>query len=262
VKVEAWWKQHCSGLSVADAPDPEFLSRVLVSALDIAREAHFAHMDWEAALRCTDIMLELRRAPNRPDVDVGSTRMNRAVALRNLRRFSEARAELEDCLQLLQNDPLKSARTLSSLATLFAEQGDIPQAIAQERRALVLLEQLPVPGDRAISHNNLANYLDRNDTPSAFAESIRHQLAALIYFIACGLRQHLQTLQRNYAMDFRRAHVTGGTFTVPRVSELLADPAFRPLNDWLRHRQAGVVEVQVVIDEFLEMARRAALEQG
>jgi hypothetical protein len=50
-------------------------------------------------------------------------------------------------------------------------------------------------------------------------------------------------------------------FTVPRVSELLADPAFRPLADWLRQRQAAVAGVQDAVDHFLEQARRAALEQ-
>src|SRR5262249_2224294 len=41
-KVEAWWRQHRSGQNVLYAPDPEILARTLISALDIAREAHLA----------------------------------------------------------------------------------------------------------------------------------------------------------------------------------------------------------------------------
>ena len=202
-----------------------------------------------------------KRALERPAEDIAATRMNRANVLRKLGRFGEAKAELEDCLQVFQNDPARRARVLSSLADLFDEQGDVAQAITQERRALALCEQLPDPGDRAISHNNLANYLERSGTPSALAESPRHQLAALIYRLVSGLGQDLQTSLRNYAIDFRRAHAAGTELAVPRVAELLADPAFRPLDDWLRQRQADVAEVQAAVDQVLDQARQLALEQ-
>jgi hypothetical protein len=45
------------------------------------------------------------------------------------------------------------------------------------------------------------------------------------------------------------------------VAELLADPAFRPLADWLRQRQADVAEVQAAVDQALDRARQATLEQ-
>ena len=48
---------------------------------------------------------------------------------------------------------------------------------------------------------------------------------------------------------------------MPHVAELLADPAFRPLDDWLRQRQDDVAEVQTAVDQALDMARQAALEQ-
>jgi hypothetical protein len=48
---------------------------------------------------------------------------------------------------------------------------------------------------------------------------------------------------------------------VPRIAELLADPAFRPLDDWLRERKANIAEVQTSVDHFLDQARRAALRQ-
>jgi hypothetical protein len=50
-------------------------------------------------------------------------------------------------------------------------------------------------------------------------------------WLVSGLGQHLQTTLRNYAVRFRRAHDAGTELLVPRVAELLADPAFRPLDD-------------------------------
>ncbi len=212
-QVAAWWQRHRSGQQCPEAPDAEVLARAFISALDIAREADYARQDWESALRRLDAILEVKRALERPAEDIAATRLNRANVLRNLGRFGEARAELEDCLQLFQNNPATSAKVLSSLADLFDRQGDVAQAITQERRALALCEQLPDPADRAISHNNLANYLERHGTPSALAESPRHQLAALIYCLVAGLGQHLQTSLRNYAIAFpprpRRRHRVG-----------------------------------------------------
>ena len=48
---------------------------------------------------------------------------------------------------------------------------------------------------------------------------------------------------------------------MPRVAELLANPAFCPLDDWLRQRQADVGEVQAAVDQFLDQARLLALNQ-
>jgi tetratricopeptide (TPR) repeat protein len=140
-QVEAWWQQYRCGQSVPEAPDPEALARTLISALDIAREAHYAQEDWEAALRRIEAILEVEQALNRPAEDIAVTRMNRANVLGRLSRFGEAKAELEDCLQVFQNDPANRAIALSSLARLFYEQCDVPQAITQQRRALALCEQ-------------------------------------------------------------------------------------------------------------------------
>lgn len=257
-QVEAWWQQHRSGQSVPEAPDAEFLVRAFIGALDIANEAHRAREDWASALRCTDGILEVQRALERSAEDIARTRVNPAVELGQLRRFGEAKAELEACLQLFQNNPTASTAVLSALADLFDKQGDVAQSITQERRALALCEQLPDPAVRAISHNNLAGYLERSGTPSALAESPRHQLAALMYHLVAGLGQNLQTSLHNYTSAFRRAHAAGTVLAVPRVAELLADPAFAPLEQWLRQRRADVAALQAGVDHFLDQARQAA----
>ena len=119
-------------------------------------------------------------------------------------------------------------------------------------------EQLPSPAGRAISHNNLAKYLERSGTPSGLAESPRHRLAALLYRLAAGLGESLKTSLRNYAIDFRHAHAAGAVPAVPRVADLLADPAFAPLEQWLRQRQVNVTELQAAVDHYLDQARQAA----
>jgi len=255
-QVEAWWRQHRSGQPVPDAPDPEVLARGLIGALDVATHVHFAQNDWEAALRRIDAILEIKQALERPAEDIATDRMNRAIVLGNLGRYPEAKAELENCLRVFQNDPANRAKVRSSVAKLFDEQGDVAQAITQERSALALFEALLDPRGRAVSHNNLANSLERSDLPSALAESPGHQLAALIYRLVSGLGQDLHTTLRNYAVRFRRAHGAGTELRVPRVADLLADPAFRPLDDWLRQRKADVGEVQANVDRVLDQARQ------
>jgi tetratricopeptide (TPR) repeat protein len=260
-KVEAWWQQHRSGHAVPEVPNAEFLARALISALDVARAAHCEQEDWEPALRRIDTGLAVKRALERPAEDIASTRMNRAVVLGRLGRHGEAQAELEAGLHVFQNDPAGRAKVLSSLAILFDDRDDVTQAITQERRALAIRDQLPDPGDRAISHGNLANYLEHSATPSALAEAPRHQLATLLYLLLSGLGQDLQTTLRNYANVFRRARAAGTPPVIPRLAELLADPAFRPLDDWLRQRGADVNAMQAKVDQFLELARQAALNE-
>jgi tetratricopeptide (TPR) repeat protein len=257
--VEEWWQQHCSDQAVPEAPDAEYLARVLIGALDAARDAHFAQEAWEPALRPIDFALAVNRAIKRPAEGIAATRMNRAIVLGQLGRYDEAQSEMEACLAIFQNDPASRAGVLSSLASLFYDRGDVPQAITQQRRALAIRNQLPDPDVRAGSHNNLALYLGRSGTPSALAEAPRHQLAALVYRLGSGLGQHLKHSLRNYANIFRRARA-GTPPAIPRLAELLADPAFRPLDDWLRRRAADVNEVQAAVDQFLETARQDAME--
>ncbi|MGH8591991.1 MAG: CHAT domain-containing protein, partial [Gammaproteobacteria bacterium] len=259
-QVESWWQQHRAGEFVPEAPDPEFLARALIAGLAIAREAHYIQENWESALRRIDGVLTVKRALGRAAKDIASSRLHRANVLNRLGRFDAAKAEMEDCLDLLQDDPAQRADVFGFLAQLFYRQGDVAQAITQERRALALSEQLPDPRDRAISHNNLAMYLASRGTLCAVAESIRHQLAALIYQLVAGLAQDLHASLNNYAFCIHRAHGAGTELRVPRVADLLADPAFRPLDDWLRQRQADLGDLQAAVDRFLDQARHSGLE--
>lgn len=259
-QIAAWWQQHRSGQPVPEAPDAEFLARAYIGALDIATDTHVAQEDWPAALLCIDAILEVKHALKRSAQDIASDRMNRANVLVEMPgRFGEAKAELEACLTLFENRPDWVAKVRGSLAELFHLQGDMAQAITQARRALALCDALPGPADRAISHNNLANYLQRSGTPADNAESPRHQLAELVYSFVAGLRLHLQTSLNNYGIYFRRAHAVGTELAVPRLAALLADPAFAPLAQWLAQRQVPLDALQADVDDVLNQVREAAI---
>ncbi len=257
-KIHAWWKKNRAGHTVPEAPDTELLARAFIGALDTATDADFARRRWESALGRVEMILEVENAIQRPAEDVGSTRTTRAGILNRLGRHSEAKAELEACLSLFRNSPQRRAIALSSLADLLSKQGDMSEAVAQERRSLALTEQLPDPISRAISHNNLAIYLFAKDV----IESRSHQLASLLYNIAMGHKQHLQNLLKNYANGFHSARITSTDFTVPYVSDLLADPGFAALNQWLRQQQVSADTLQTAVDDFLEQARQAAFSSG
>src|SRR5262249_44095795 len=99
-QIREWWEQHRFGKRVPVAAGEEMLVRALLGALDIANDADRARQDWESALQHTDAMLELKRALGGPEEDIARNRMNRAVELMRLGRFSEARMELEACLEI------------------------------------------------------------------------------------------------------------------------------------------------------------------
>jgi len=258
-QVETWWQQHRAGHPLPEEPDPEELARLLIAALDISREAHFYLADWGPALCRIDAILDVMRTLERPCEELAPMQGNRAIALGNLGRFGEAQAELEACLQVFQNRPVGRAKVLIILSNLFHKQGDVVQAITQVRRALALCEQFPDPRDRADSHSCLAKYLELSGSQSALAEAPRHHLAALVYRLVSGLGQDLQTSLHNYAVRFRCAQAAGTPLTVPRLAELLTDPTFRPLADWLRLQQIDMAEVQAAVDQILEQTRQSAL---
>ncbi len=258
-QVKEWWERHRAGQAVPEAPYAEYLARVFISAIDIAKDADFVRQDWESALHRLETKLEIEQALHRSAQSIGMTRMNRANVLMKIPgRLGEAKSELEACLDLFENKPDSSAAVLSSLANLFYKQDDITQAIAQERRALAMREQLPDPNERAISHNNLGHYLERLDSPADLTESNHQLLTALLYTLATGHEQHLQISSQSYAARYRRAHAAGTEFTAPRIADLLAKPVFAKLELWLRQQQESLDALQARVDAFLDQARQAA----
>jgi tetratricopeptide (TPR) repeat protein len=261
-RLNSWWEQYRSNNPVPDVSwEPDKVNHVLVRALQILAEERTITRDWLSAVRNYDLIIRLKKERGSPEVEIGFSRASRANVLRQLGRYPEAKRELEDCLDVFRNDPTTSALVLSSLGDLFAGMGDQAQAIAQHRRALVVLDQSPNPIDRATVHGNIALCLEKSGTALAFAEASSHALAALLFRLVAGSEPNSLISANNYIVAFRSAHAAGTELIVPRVAELLADPAFYPLEQWLRQRQFNVEELQVAVDYFMGEARQVALRE-
>jgi hypothetical protein len=143
-----------------------------------------------------------------------------------------------------------------------AERIDLPGAVARDRRALARRERAADPADRAAAHAGLADALERTAIPTAVAEARRHRLAALAYMLDGSLGETFNLLLGGYATRFRRAAAAGESLAVPRLTEMLDDPAFAPLDDWLRERGTDAAEVQMAVDFYLEQARRIGTGLG
>ena len=260
-QVQDWWERYQNGETVADAGDPEALARALIGALDIATQGDRGLRAWESALRRTDVILEIKRALGRSTEDIAGTRMNRASVLRRLRRLNEAQEELEACLSLFEHDDIARKMVLSNLSAVLADQGDIDQAITLSRRALALAQQYPDPESRSASHSNLANYLTARGTPSDVVAARRHRLADLTYCLLAGLGESLKSTLANYVVDFQRAGEPGARMEVPRLAELLSDPSFGPLDDWVRRSGVELEVLQTAVDSALDEAWSFATSQ-
>lgn len=163
---------------------------------------------------------------------------------------------LEHCLALFERvgDEARLAKALVALAFLRHEQGDVLEAIALARRALSIRNTLLDAAERAISHSNLTGYLMRD---GKLPEATAHELAALLYFLAIGRDQHLQTSENNHVALLRRARRAGQEHTLPRVADLLAHPEFAPLRDWLTAGQVDLDQLQQAVDAFVAQCREA-----
>jgi hypothetical protein len=142
------------------------------------------------------------------------------------------------------------------------ERIDLPGAVSRDRRALARRQSATNPADRAAAHANLAAALERTAIPAAVAEAYRHRLAALVYQLAASLGEPLQVSLAAYATRFRRAEAVGARLDVGRLTELLDDPTFAPLDDWLREHGSDVAETQMAVDFYLEQALRIGTGRG
>lgn len=260
-EVRGWWRRHEAGEDVPEAPDPIFLGRALVSGLDIARQAHRFLEQWEACLAVLGEAEKLMRALGESAHERARTRFNQYGPLLRLGRLDEAQHVLEHCLAVFRDvdDLADQQKALSGLADLWAERGDPSQAMALERQALALCNRLPNPQGRAISHHNLANYLDRGGQPG---ESASHQLASIVYHLVTGHHAELSGSLSNLVVSMRDAARAGTTYDLPRLAELVARPDFDPLARFLAERQVDLAELQAAIDQRVAHVRENIAAQS
>jgi tetratricopeptide (TPR) repeat protein len=255
--VRGWWRRRREGETVPEAPDAVLLGRVLVSGLDIARQANLALKRWQP---CLDLLEEIEatdRSLGEGEHELARTRFNRYGPLLRLGRFDEAQHLLQDCLQVFRqvDDPTMQSKALSALADLWDERGDRGQAVALQRQALAIRNRLPDLADRSISHGNLSNYLDRlGERP----EAARHMLAAIVYDLVIDQCQLLRIYRNNLGILMRRAAAKEKRYELPRLADLLERPEFAALRQVLTNGGVDLEQLQEAIDTLVEQVRKQA----
>ncbi|MCX4239718.1 CHAT domain-containing protein [Paraliomyxa miuraensis] len=255
-QVRGWWKAHAEGKPVPEAPDRDFLGRALVGGLDIAEDANRALERWQGCLDLLEETERTKRERGESQHELACTRFNTYGPLLSLGRLEEAQRVLEGCLVEFRKagDATGESTALSALADLWSHRGDLRQAADLERNALAVRNRLPDPAGRAISHNNLANYLDRMGQADAPA----HRLADLVYVLVSGQHEGIPTTLNNLAVVKREATAAGRTYDLPRLADTLARPAFEALHRFLTTREVDLPALQAAIDQLEAQATQAA----
>ena len=125
------------------------------------------------------------------------------------------------------------------------------------RKALVSLDRalLMETPNWAIVAKNLANYLEKLGRTDQWPQ---HDLAAVVYMLCASHGEHVRIWLRNLAIRIRRAAAAGGRYELPRLADLLAQPAFAPLATWLAANQIDLDQLQARIDQLVEQTRQQA----
>lgn len=153
---------------------------------------------WQTALNLNGEILRAQAERGASDVELAASRFKAYGPLLRLGRFYEARHLLDACRSTFEAAGRIDSvgDVLSALADLEDELGDPGGAARFEAAAMRYTYQAGEPESCAVSHNNLATYLERSGAPPA--KVLAHRLAdALICFkTASGT---LATALRNLA---------------------------------------------------------------
>ncbi|MDM8567773.1 CHAT domain-containing protein [Candidatus Halobeggiatoa sp. HSG11] len=246
-KLRDWWQQSQQGEELAAVPDTNFLARVFISGLDIARSANLQLKYWQ---NCLDLLTEIEQVEQtcgESEEVLARTWFNRYGPLVKLGRLDEAQQVLEDCLRVFtnKNDLTNQAKVLSALAYVWDECDDMSHAIEQEQQALAICERLPNPEDRATSHESLSIYLDKTEQTE---EGAKHILAGIVYCIVMGNQQRLEHALGNLAIRMQEAKEKDTIYPLPKLNELLQLPEFSTLKRWLAEWGVNIGELQEGVD--------------
>ncbi len=206
------------------------------TTLNVGLEAAIRLERWETALSLNAEILRLRVERGADPVELARTRFNDHGPLIRLRQFGAAREILEACRRAYDGVGYTAGlgKVLSALADLEASQQNLREAVRFEEIALRYTYQAGDPEDCAISHNNIAAYLQRS---GAAAERVLvHRLADALICFQTGSGGLSTTLQ-----IFLNAGLPGAPPAFVEVAdavEELAGVKFRQLFDRLPRRAA------------------------
>ena len=150
--------------------------------LDTGHTAALRLGRWEQALSLNAEVVSSNKARGALALEVAGTRYNDYAPLIRLHRYGEAHALLMECREVFESEGHLQGlgQLFTALADLDDKLGHRDRAIRHEQTALRYRYAVRVPGDCAISHFNLANYLRRGGGPPT--ESLAHRLASMVIF--------------------------------------------------------------------------------
>lgn len=147
--------------------------------LDTGRSAALRLRQLEAALTLNAECVKYKRQRGANELEVARIRFNDYAPLIRLRRYDDARALLEYCRAVFEQENAVSELGVvySALADLEHEEGHSVSAARFERTAMRYKYRGNDPARCAISHHNLAGYLEKGEGGAAEAV-LAHRLAA------------------------------------------------------------------------------------
>jgi hypothetical protein len=170
----------------SDADETANPWNVRETLLDAGRSAAMRSGQWETALALNAEILDYSRQRGADEAELARTAFNDYFPLLRLERYRECRALLEGCRAVYERVGYLAelGRVYTALADLEDEEGNNPAAVRFEQLALRYKYQSGQPEGCAISHNNLANYLERS---AAAPETVlAHRLAACVIRVQTG----------------------------------------------------------------------------
>lgn len=183
---------------VSDAEEASSPWNVREVLLDTGRSAAMRSEQWERALALNAEIVNVKQERGADALEVARTRFNDYGPLLRLRRLDAARALLRDCRAVFEAEraPHELGAVYSALANLEVEAGDRAAAVRFEQTALGYKYQAGQPESCAISHHNLAGYLQRQDADPTLVLAHRLADAVICLQTQSGL---LPTTLRNLA---------------------------------------------------------------
>jgi tetratricopeptide (TPR) repeat protein len=163
---------------------------------------------------------------------IAETKLNRALILIQLKQYAQAQHDLEWLLLEFDTDQKMQAAILGAMATLFSNTHDIEQAIALERRALIVHNAMPNVLKRAHSHFKLARFLDACATSATKDEAENHRLAAIIYRLCTNIEGEIEISANDYKRKVSKSPPDELPTTITTES-VLAKQEFIELKQWL-----------------------------
>jgi tetratricopeptide (TPR) repeat protein len=166
--------------------------------LEFGRDAALNLNRWQTALGLNAEVVKLKQARGADELQVAGARFHDYFPLLRLGRYDDARELLMGCRSVFEAERYVPGLggVYSALADLEDKAGNFSAARRFQEVALGYSYQAGRPEDCAISHHNLANYLERQGTDPATV--LAHRLAAAVIYFQTHSGS-LTTIVRNLA---------------------------------------------------------------